>query len=111
MVDLSSPMCSSATATPRSPDFSLQNWQSRRVTVGWEERPDGLYRRWEFMNFAEAWAFMGKVAVLAEAQDHHPDWSNSYNVVEITLCSHDTGRTVTNRDHRLAASINEIIDR
>ena len=52
---------------------------------------------------------MGKVAALAEAQDHHPDWCNSYNVVEITLCSHDKGRTVTARDHRLAASINELM--
>ena len=102
-------MYSSATATPRSPDFSLQNWQSGRMTVGWEEHPDGLYRRWEFENFGEAWAFMGKVAELAERQDHHPDWSNSFNVVEITLCSHDAGRTVTGRDHRLATSINEML--
>ena len=75
----------------------------------WEERPDGLYRRFEFPTFAEAWTFMGKVAVLAEAQDHHPDWCNSYNVVEITLCSHDKGRTVTARDHRLAAEIDGLM--
>jgi 4a-hydroxytetrahydrobiopterin dehydratase len=75
----------------------------------WDERPNGLYRRFEFRTFADAWAFMEKVAALAEAQDHHPDWYNSYNVVEITLCSHDKGRTVTARDHRLAASIDELI--
>ena len=79
------------------------------MTSGWDERPDGLYRRFDFKNFAEAWEFMSKVAVLAEAQDHHPDWSNSYNVVEITLCSHDAGRTVTGRDHRLAKAINELV--
>ncbi len=79
------------------------------MAVGWKENPNGLHRRFEFKNFAEAWDFMNKVAVLAEAQDHHPDWSNSYNAVEITLCSHDAGRTVTSRDHRLAKSINEML--
>ncbi len=79
------------------------------MTNGWDERPNGLYRRFEFHNFAEAWAFMERVAVLAEAQDHHPDWCNSYNVVEITLCSHDKGRTVTARDHRLAAAIDGLM--
>ena len=81
------------------------------MTIGWGERKDGLHRRFEFKNFAEAWEFMNKVAVLAEAQDHHPDWSNSFNVVDITLCSHDGGRTVTARDHRLATAINELITR
>jgi 4a-hydroxytetrahydrobiopterin dehydratase len=76
---------------------------------GWEERADGLHRRFEFPSFAEAWSFMERVAALAEEQDHHPDWCNSYNVVEITLCSHDKGRTVTARDHRLAASIDELM--
>ena len=79
------------------------------MTRGWKEHPDGLRRRFEFDDFAGAWDFMSKVAALAEAQDHHPDWSNSYNVVEITLCSHDTGRTVTQRDHRLAKSINDML--
>jgi 4a-hydroxytetrahydrobiopterin dehydratase len=75
----------------------------------WDERPNGLYRRFEFRTFAEAWSFMAKVASIAEAHDHHPDWSNSYNVVEITLCSHDKGRTVTSRDHRLAEAIDELL--
>ncbi len=79
------------------------------MTFGWEERPNGLHRRFEFKNFAEAWEFMSKVAVVAEQQDHHPDWSNSYNVVDVTLCSHDKGRTVTDRDHRLALAINAMI--
>jgi 4a-hydroxytetrahydrobiopterin dehydratase len=79
------------------------------MTSGWDEHPNGLHRRFEFSNFAEAWDFMTKVAALAEAQDHHPDWTNSYNVVEITLCSHDAGRTVTPRDHRLAKAINELV--
>jgi 4a-hydroxytetrahydrobiopterin dehydratase len=53
---------------------------------------------------------MTKVAAIAQVQDHHPDWSNVWNVVEINLCSHDSGRTVTARDHRLADSINAIVN-
>jgi 4a-hydroxytetrahydrobiopterin dehydratase len=53
---------------------------------------------------------MTKVARIAEEQDHHPDWSNSWNVVEIRLCSHDKGRTVTARDYRLAESINTLLE-
>lgn len=79
------------------------------MTSGWDERPEGLHRRFTFVDFAEAWSFMTSVAALAEKQDHHPDWSNSYNTVDITLCSHDAGRTVTSRDLRLARSINELI--
>ena len=79
------------------------------MVSSWQMRPEGLYRKWEFRNFADAWEFMNNVALLAEEQDHHPDWSNSYNVVEITLCSHDAGRTVTSRDHRLANAINEMM--
>ena len=74
----------------------------------WLEIDGAHYNRFEFANFQEAFAFMTKVARIAEEQDHHPDWSNSWNVVEISLCSHDKGRTVTARDHRLAATIDEL---
>ncbi len=80
------------------------------MPIGWVEVDNSLCRKFEFANFAAAFAFMTKVAAIAEAQDHHPDWSNSYNVVEISLCSHDAGRTVTARDHRMAVAINEAID-
>ncbi len=76
----------------------------------WQEIDGALYKRFEFANFLEAFAFMTKVARIAEEQDHHPDWSNSWNVVEIRLCSHDKGRTVTARDHRLAESINTLLE-
>ncbi len=80
------------------------------MPIGWVEVDNSLYRKFEFANFAAAFAFMTKVAAIAEAQDHHPDWSNSYNVVEISLCSHDAGRTVTARDHKLAVAINEAMN-
>ena len=80
------------------------------MTLGWVEKANSLYRKFEFANFAEAFEFMTKVAAIAEDQDHHPDWSNVWNVVEMNLCSHDAGRTVTARDHRLADSINGLVN-
>ena len=80
------------------------------MTLGWVEKDNSLYRKFEFSNFAEAFEFMTKVGAIAEEQDHHPDWSNSCNIVEINLCSHDKGRTVTARDHRLADSINALVN-
>lgn len=75
---------------------------------GWLLRDNSLNRRWQFQSFVEAFAFMTKVAALAEEHDHHPDWRNSYSTVEISLTSHDAGNVVTDRDYRLAAAINEI---
>ena len=80
------------------------------MTLGWVEKDNSLYRKFEFANFAEAFEFMTKVAAIAEDQNHHPDWSNVLNAVEMNLCSHDAGRTVTARDHRLADSINGLVN-
>ena len=80
------------------------------MTLGWVEKDNSLYPKFEFADFAEAFEFMTKVAAIAQVQDHHPDWSNVWNVVEINLCSHDAGRTVTARDHRLANSINALVN-
>ncbi len=78
------------------------------MEAGWVERENTLYRKFELADFAEAFAFMTKVAEIANRLDHHPDWSQSWNVVEITLSSHDAGRTVTARDHELANEINRV---
>ena len=74
----------------------------------WVEADGALYRKFVFADFTEAFAFMTRVAAIAEAQNHHPDWSNSWNTVEIFLRSHDKGGKVTERDHQLAASIDEL---
>ena len=74
----------------------------------WVETDGALYRKFVFADFTEAFAFMTRVAAIAEAQNHHPDWSNSWNTVEIFLRSHDKGGKVTERDHQLAASIDEL---
>ena len=73
----------------------------------WVEADEALYRKFSFNDFAEAFAFMTRVAAIAEAQNHHPDWSNSWNTVEISLRSHDKG-AITERDHQLAKAIDEI---
>jgi 4a-hydroxytetrahydrobiopterin dehydratase len=75
---------------------------------GWMESDGKLRREFRFADFAEAWAFMTRVALLAEKHDHHPEWSNVYNRVTIELTSHDAGSTVTDRDRRLAAAIDAI---
>jgi 4a-hydroxytetrahydrobiopterin dehydratase len=63
-----------------------------------------LHREFTFSDFSEAWAFMARVALLAEKANHHPDWSNSWNRVTIELMSHDAG-AVTDRDVKLATAI------
>jgi 4a-hydroxytetrahydrobiopterin dehydratase len=76
---------------------------------GWERRDRTLHRELRFRDFAEAWAFMTRVAEVAEELDHHPDWSNSWNRVVIDLTSHDAGG-LTARDVRLAERINALLE-
>lgn len=73
----------------------------------WQETEKGLYKHFEFNDFKEAFAFMGRVAEVAERAGHHPEWSNSYNSVDIWLVSHDAGDSITEKDHRLAVEIDK----
>lgn len=75
----------------------------------WQEENNQLKRTFEFNNFIEAFGFMTKVAFIAEKQDHHPNWSNVYNTVEIALCTHDAGNVVTDKDRALAKAIDELL--
>lgn len=74
----------------------------------WRETKHGLYKKFEFNDFKAAFAFMGSVAELAEANNHHPRWLNEYNRVEIWLSSHDAGGQITDKDRDLAAAIDKI---
>jgi len=74
----------------------------------WELQNNSLYRRFEFANFSEAFAFMARVALLAEQQQHHPLWTNVYNRVEIWLTTHDAGNNLTVKDITLAEAINSL---
>jgi 4a-hydroxytetrahydrobiopterin dehydratase len=75
----------------------------------WLEQNDQLYRAFEFKDFVEAFAFMSKVAVLAEKHNHHPTWTNTYNKVEIWLTTHDAGNKVTQKDEDLAEAIDQLL--
>ena len=75
----------------------------------WTEKDNSLRATFEFKDFVEAFAFMSKVALIAEKMDHHPNWSNVYNKVEITLTTHDADNTVTEKDRKLAAAISDLL--
>ncbi|WP_310475610.1 4a-hydroxytetrahydrobiopterin dehydratase [Sandarakinorhabdus sp.] len=74
----------------------------------WGLDGEHLKRSFRFKDFNEAWGFMNRVALLAEAQDHHPEWFNVYNKVEIALTTHDAGG-LSARDVRLAKAINALL--
>jgi 4a-hydroxytetrahydrobiopterin dehydratase len=74
----------------------------------WSLREDKLYCKFVFANFVEAFGFMSRVALLAERMDHHPEWSNVYNRVEIYLTTHDAGG-ITARDFELAQRISGLL--
>jgi len=77
----------------------------------WSLARDGtaIERRFAFADFSGAWGFMNRVALLAEAQDHHPEWFNVYNRVDITLTTHDAGG-LSARDARMAKAIDALLE-
>ena len=75
----------------------------------WKEENNFLRKQFKFKNFSEAFAFMTRIAMIAEKMNHHPDWSNVYNTVDIKLNTHDKGDIVTEKDHKLAAAIDALI--
>ncbi len=69
---------------------------------------DAIERAFEFADFSEAFAFMTRVAMIAETLDHHPEWSNVYNKVNVTLTTHDAGG-LSQRDTKMAKAIDELL--
>ena len=76
-----------------------------------QQNNSALTASFQFSDFKEAFAFMTKVANLAESMNHHPDWKNVYNLVEITLTTHDAGNSITEKDFLLAAAIENLISK
>ncbi|MFM8500325.1 MAG: 4a-hydroxytetrahydrobiopterin dehydratase [Sphingomonadaceae bacterium] len=74
-----------------------------------DEARDGIVRQFLFENFSEAFGFMTRVALLAEVQEHHPEWSNVWNRVDILLTTHDAGG-LSERDIRMAHAIDALLD-
>ena len=75
----------------------------------YDEARDAIVRTFLFGDFVEAFGFMTRVALLAEKADHHPEWSNVYNRVEVLLTTHDAGG-LSARDVALAKAIDRIVD-
>lgn len=76
----------------------------------WTEENNQLKRTFKFKDFCEAFAFMTRVAFIAEKMNHHPEWKNVYNTVEISLRTHDAGNTVTEKDRKMAEQIDKLIN-
>ena len=74
----------------------------------WKEENNSLKKTFTFKNFSEAFAFMTRVAFIAEKMNHHPDWRNVYNTVEVSLSTHDAGNIVTDKDIKLAEAIDKL---
>jgi len=74
----------------------------------WKNEDNSLKKSFEFEDFKGAFAFMTEVAFHAISMDHHPNWSNVYNKVEVELSTHDAGNTVTKKDEDLAEQIDKV---
>jgi 4a-hydroxytetrahydrobiopterin dehydratase len=75
----------------------------------WQQTNNKLYRKFQFKNFSETFAFMTRVAIEAEKINHHPEWKNVWNTVEIWLSTHDAGDIVTEKDEQLAKQIDLLL--
>ncbi|WP_394353201.1 4a-hydroxytetrahydrobiopterin dehydratase [Flammeovirga aprica] len=85
----------------------MLNTYNRKMS--WIEKENKLQKTFTFKDFSEAFAFMTRVAFLAEQHQHHPNWSNVWNTVEIHLTTHDAGNTVTEKDKKLAEAIDQLL--
>jgi 4a-hydroxytetrahydrobiopterin dehydratase len=77
--------------------------------MAWQEENNRLKNTFKFKDFKDAFAFMTKVALIAEKMDHHPTWTNTWNVVSIELSTHDAGNVVTDKDRKLANAIDKLV--
>lgn len=76
----------------------------------WQETKHGLYKQFNFDDFKHAWAFMEKVAELAEESQHHPRWENEWNYVQIWLMTHEGDQQITDRDRQMSEAIDKLYE-
>jgi 4a-hydroxytetrahydrobiopterin dehydratase len=79
--------------------------------IGWTLQNNRLINSYKFKDFEKAFEFMNEVATVVEEMDHHPYWTNCYNVVRFELNTHSTGGTVTERDITLSKKIDQIFSK
>ncbi|MBM2575815.1 4a-hydroxytetrahydrobiopterin dehydratase [Jannaschia sp. Os4] len=77
------------------------------IPDGWTREGDAIVRTFRFADFSGAWGFMSRAALAAERMDHHPDWRNVWNRVEVRLTTHDAGG-LTEKDVALAEALNRL---
>jgi len=75
----------------------------------WQQTPETLYQKFTFKDFSEAFAFLTRVALLAEQSNHHPTIKNTYNKVEIWLSTHDADNIVTDKDKKMSSAIDKLL--
>lgn len=94
--------------TPLSPEARARDLPAAQAR-GWAPVAgrDAIRKVWRFVDFAAAWGFMCRVAPIAERLDHHPEWTNRYNIVEVTLTTHDCGG-LSDLDLALAAEMDRL---
>jgi 4a-hydroxytetrahydrobiopterin dehydratase len=97
---------------PRTPATEPQITAALGSLSGWTRVAgrSAISKAFTWKDFNEAWGFMTRVALLAEKMDHHPEWSNVWNKVEITLSTHDAGG-LSEMDFKLAAAIDKVTPR
>jgi 4a-hydroxytetrahydrobiopterin dehydratase len=76
--------------------------------MDWKEENNRMKKTFRFKDFSEAFGFMTRVAIIAEKMDHHPTWTNTWNVVSFELSTHDAGDIVTDKDKKLAKAIDQL---
>lgn len=90
----------------------MLNWKiflKENYNHSWNERNNCLKKKFVFKDFEQAFDFIKKVAILAQKYNHHPKWTNEYNLVEIELSTHDKGNKITHKDIKLAKEIDKLI--
>ena len=93
---------------PRPTALSSKDLESRLVLhPGWNLEQGKLHRVFKFNSFVEAFGFMSQIAILAEKMDHHPEWSNVYNRVEVLLTTHDADG-ISELDFELATHMDRL---
>jgi 4a-hydroxytetrahydrobiopterin dehydratase len=76
----------------------------------WQETELGLYKKYEFTDFQTAMQFMFDASEIINKENHHPKWTNEYNIVQVWLSTHDAGNSITDKDYNLAKKIDSIIE-
>jgi len=74
----------------------------------WEAQNNKLTKTFEFQSFEEAIEFMVRASKVISQMDHHPEWTNVYNRVMVSLCTYDAGNVITQKDHDLAAALDAV---